>query len=607
MIYPPTQLPVDNFCAAPRFWGITETMNETHQQPDGDEAVGSSPPSLRGYRSGRRLGTGGSASVWLVTSEHDGRQFAAKVFPPDGDSVTASQLRREMELLERLDHEHLVRLHEVLEAGDGLTLLMDYAAGDSLAALVGARGPLPVEEVVTILTPVARCLAYLHSHGVTHSDVAPGNVLFTQHGKPLLADLGLGRMTGQGGTSTAGTAGFAAVDTTVRGQHGRLRPEDDIHGLAALGWYALTGRVPASSDRRPPLPMVIPGVPEELALIIEAGLHPSPEQRPSAAEFEQAVLRSAQPAPVNLVPVVHESVLPHLLTRRNVLEQERQSGKRRRRFTSWKFRAPKDNPSRATNTKRPPRRRNRTRAMAAGGIFLAAVVSAGAVLAGGGAEPAVLSERTRPSQVPGSQEAAARPEATGSPEPGPSSDTEPSAGTAAPDNESAEGPRPSSSRSRLPSGLPDGMQEQLKSADPREAVKALAWLRSHAFSSGQTALLDRVNLAGSPAMSADRRIARRIEQAHHVFAGFMTEIKTVEHLQPGDAEQLPKNGQSGGARQNTAFMAVTASSDGFVEKDRQGKIIRRHQKGQQQQLVLELRHVDGRWLIANVLAAGSGG
>ena len=73
-------------------------------------------------------------------------------------------------------------------------LIMDYAAGGSLGQLVAGRGELGPGETVTVLTPIAQALAYLHGQGFTHGDVSPGNVLFTAHGKPLLADLGVARM-----------------------------------------------------------------------------------------------------------------------------------------------------------------------------------------------------------------------------------------------------------------------------------------------------------------------------------------------------------------------------------------------------------------------------
>ena len=129
-------------------------------------------------------------------------------------------------------------------ADGGLGLVMDYAAGGSLAQLVNCRGPLGVGEAVTVLTPIAQALGYLHGKGFMHSDVAPGNVLFTAHGKPLLADLGITRMVGDAAaTFPAGTDGFldpAPVDALRAG----LQPERDVYSAAAVGWYCLTGKAP---------------------------------------------------------------------------------------------------------------------------------------------------------------------------------------------------------------------------------------------------------------------------------------------------------------------------------------------------------------------------
>ena len=123
-----------------------------------------------------------------------------------------------------------------------LGLIMDYAAGGSLGQLVAGRGKLGPGETVTVLTPIAQALAYLHGQGFTHGDVSPGNVLFTAHGKPLLADLGVARMVADAAAvADAGTEGFrdpAPVDAVRAG----LQPERDVYSLAALGWYCLTGR-----------------------------------------------------------------------------------------------------------------------------------------------------------------------------------------------------------------------------------------------------------------------------------------------------------------------------------------------------------------------------
>ncbi|MDZ4353401.1 MAG: protein kinase, partial [Arthrobacter sp.] len=292
-------------------------------------------PEVPGYDVGRCLGRGGGGTVWLVTDQSTGREYALKCFSASdatdpGEAEEA--IRREVRILSALDHDHLVRAHSVLRLPGGsegggdsdvdlpvagsLGLTMDYAAGGSLGQLVAGRGSLGPGETVTVLTPIGQALAYLHGQGFIHGDVSPGNVLFTAHGKPLLADLGVARMVADArAVPEAGTEGFrdpAPVDAVRAG----LQPERDVYSLAALGWYCLTGRAPEPGAQRPPLPLLVPGVPPALAAALESGLHDDRRLRPTAAELASAVHRSAGAAPVDLSVSVHPTVIPQLLTRR---------------------------------------------------------------------------------------------------------------------------------------------------------------------------------------------------------------------------------------------------------------------------------------------------
>ncbi|WP_223985756.1 protein kinase [Arthrobacter sp. NicSoilB8] len=298
---------------------------------------GSAAPEVPGYDVGRLLGRGGTAAVWLVTEQSTRRDYALKCFDPGGETTeegggarareAEEAVRREVRILSALDHDHLLRAHAVLrlrgpwsgpDSGDALALLLDYAPGGSVAELVAGRGRLGAGETVTVLTPIAQALEYLHSQGFTHGDVSPGNVLFTAHGKPLLADAGLARMVADvGSAGVAGTQGFsdpAPVDAVRAG----LQPERDVYSLAAVGWYCLTGQPPGPGVRRPPLPLLVPGVPAALAAALEAGLDEERRRRPSAAELAAAVYRSAAAEPVDLSVTAHPSVVPQLLTRRAV-------------------------------------------------------------------------------------------------------------------------------------------------------------------------------------------------------------------------------------------------------------------------------------------------
>ncbi|MFD1214770.1 protein kinase, partial [Arthrobacter sp. GCM10027362] len=264
-------------------------------------------PEVEGLEVVRWLGSGASASAWLARDD-DGTEYALKVYRP-AVRPGGGGLDGELVLLARLEHEHLVRAHRQVATSLGPGLLLTFAAGGSLAALVAARGPLTAGEAVTVLTPLGQVLAFLHAQGVSHGDVSPGNVLFTAVGKPLLADLEAGRVAGSAPLRQAATPGFQPASEPAG-------PAADIYALGALGWYGLTGRVPAATEARPPLGILCPGVPAELVAVLEEALDDEPSARPSAADFARRVYRCAPAEPLDLAGAVHPSVVPQLLTRR---------------------------------------------------------------------------------------------------------------------------------------------------------------------------------------------------------------------------------------------------------------------------------------------------
>ena len=584
---------------------------------------GSAAPAVQGYSVCRRLGRGGSAEVWLVSQDTTGVKLALKCFgrPPGSvESGTADSrpavtreedVRRELLVMSVLDHEHLVKAYGVVrtdkpgrtgEAEEGsFGLLMDYAAGGSLQQLVAARGTLSVGETVTVLTPIAQVLGYLHGKGFTHSDVAPGNVLFTAHGKPLLADLGVARMVGDAsGVPDLHTDGFAdpaPVDAVRAG----LQPERDVYAAAALGWYCLTGQPPPPSAARPPLSLLVPDVPAELAAALEAGLSDDRRQRPAAAELATAVYRSAAAAPVDLSRSVHDTVLPELLTRRPVPPS---GGRLRKRLFAWRRRL------KTTRWGRSPGRLSARAAPAgtAASLPQAAVRHAGvrnavsqaavrhAAVRHAAARHRTATQSSRRLAVAGSVLTAAvlagavllgLPEAA-----------QESGQVAQESGRAAQQSGPAAREAVLPAGspgspqgseVPDDVRRRLAAKDPAEAVLGLAQLRSLALREGMLHLLDEVNAPNTPARAADRRIRAGLEEAGTVLAGFTTSLS--------GARRLP---ESTPAR---AVVAVTSSTSAYEERSAGGAVVATGARQQDIRLRLVLVQVEGRWRIADILRA----
>lgn len=577
-------------------------------------AAGHEPqrPAAPGFIVQRWLGSGASASVWLVREAATGTEYALKVLSdPRGSAanrddagappmtrraalhgpvaeagrpapwavVSNMPLRetavaaadRESALLTGGRHEHLLQANGQVATDRGPGLLLEYAAGGSLAALVAARGPLAVGEAVTILTPVASALDYLHGIGVVHGDVSPGNVLFTAVGKPLLADLGVARALGSARPPAAGTPGYRAPHRVT--DEGGLDPEADVYALAAIGWFALTGRVPGATAHRPPMGALVPDVPDELVALLEEGLAERADERPSAAEFARRVIRTARPESLDLTASAHPSVASQLLTRRErerrragLLDKKRPAplpGLRSRPRIRTRLLLPLRLPERGTGARerRPPAG---VAARPAAGRWGRAALALTAVAAAAGMTLVAASISAPPSareagQVTGRgqsvQQVAAAPR---------------------------EGRTPVPPQARA---MPADLEQALHGEDPAASVPALAWLRAEALRTRSATLLKRVNIPGTAVMDTDRDIIAALTDAGDWLQDFET---TVEDLAIDPAAKT--SGQP-------VMVAATVITSPFRQVRADGSVVQDHTEPSVQRIQLELVRQDAGWLI----------
>jgi protein kinase-like protein/pentapeptide repeat protein len=262
-------------------------------------------PQVPGFVARTLLGFGTHGEVWSADDLTTGDQVALKIgrqvsAVPFGASVDPST-QHETALLCRIDHPHIVRLQRVVPLADGgLAMVLDLAAGGSLASLVAARGRLDPGEVSTLLVPLAAALDHLHRRGVVHGDLAPGNVLFTADGRPQLGDLGVARVLGTRTEAAWATPGFTDPALVVPdGDELDLRAAD-LWGLAAIGWFALTGRPPEPTGCAAP-DQTAPAGASALGELLAQCLAPVPAQRPSLTEVADLAWQAARPVPVRLV------------------------------------------------------------------------------------------------------------------------------------------------------------------------------------------------------------------------------------------------------------------------------------------------------------------
>jgi serine/threonine-protein kinase len=180
------------------------------------------------YAIERELGHGGMATVYLAEEHKHARLVAIKVLHAElAASLGAERFLREIGIVARLSHPHIVPLIDSGDADGVLYYVSPYVQGGSLRDRLKREGPLPVRDALRIAREVGTALDYAHRNGFVHRDVKPENILFAD-GQAVLADFGVARAYG------------ARTDE---------RPHDITEAGFALGTPAYMSPEQASGDR----------------------------------------------------------------------------------------------------------------------------------------------------------------------------------------------------------------------------------------------------------------------------------------------------------------------------------------------------------------------
>ncbi len=153
------------------------------------------------YLVARNLGRGGMGEVYLATDTRLDRQVAIKALPAHfaQDSDRLTRFQREAKILASLNHSGIGAIYGLEEADGRQYLILEYVDGETLAERL-ARGPIPVEETLTLARQIAESVEVAHDKGIIHRDLKPGNVMVTHHGRVKVLDFGLARSADERGS-----------------------------------------------------------------------------------------------------------------------------------------------------------------------------------------------------------------------------------------------------------------------------------------------------------------------------------------------------------------------------------------------------------------------
>ena len=201
------------------------------------------------YTIERELGAGGMATVYLADDLKHERKVAVKVLKPElAAALGPDRFPREIRILARLQHPHILPLLDSGEAAGFLFYTMPYIPGESLRQRIDRDGALPVPEAVRIMREVADALAAAHAAGVLHRDIKPGNVMLSGR-HALVMDFGVAKALSDAGGEKMTTVGVAVGTPTYMSPEQatgseHLDARSDIYALGILAYEMLTGHPP---------------------------------------------------------------------------------------------------------------------------------------------------------------------------------------------------------------------------------------------------------------------------------------------------------------------------------------------------------------------------
>jgi serine/threonine protein kinase/Tfp pilus assembly protein PilF len=198
------------------------------------------------YSIDRELGRGGMATVYLAQDCKHERLVALKVLHPElAASLGSDRFLREIKTAARLNHPHILPLHDSGEADGFLYYVMPYVEGESLRERLDREHQLPIEEAVHHARSIAAALDYAHRQNIVHRDIKPENLMLYE-GEAMVMDFGIAKAVSVAGHDTLTQTGMmvgtpAYVSPEQAAGEANIDGKSDQYSLGCVLYEMLSG------------------------------------------------------------------------------------------------------------------------------------------------------------------------------------------------------------------------------------------------------------------------------------------------------------------------------------------------------------------------------
>ncbi|MES9991160.1 MAG: protein kinase [Candidatus Thiodiazotropha sp.] len=268
---------------------------------------------IPGYSIIRKVGSGGSADVYLAVQQNLNRRVALKLLKGalTADTKFGERFKREGRIIAQLNHPHIIPVYDIGEHHGYYYMAMEYLKGGDLRDQ--AEG-LTLKDLLQTMLQVTDALQTAHERGFIHRDIKPANILFRNSHQAVLTDFGIARQT-ESLTQMTVTGAMLGTPAYMSPEQIAGRPLDgrtDLYSLGVSLFEMLTGYQPYRGDSMMSVAIQhlnakIPSLPRAsspLQKLIDQLLTKDPEQRiPDAKTLAEEILRILERSDITTTPL----------------------------------------------------------------------------------------------------------------------------------------------------------------------------------------------------------------------------------------------------------------------------------------------------------------
>ena len=212
--------------------------------------IGEKRLTVQGYRIVSKIGRGGSSIVYLAERETDKQQVVLKILDAKAglDEILLQRFVQEFDIISSIDHPNVVKIYDRGFSDRHAYIAMEYFPNGSLAEVI-PRG-LNGRQALSLLAQAAGALREVHTRGVIHRDIKPGNLMARADGSIVLADFGIAKRLGNDLGHTRhgelyGTPYYVSPEQ-IEGSPATI--QSDIYSLGIIFHEMLTGKRPFDAE-----------------------------------------------------------------------------------------------------------------------------------------------------------------------------------------------------------------------------------------------------------------------------------------------------------------------------------------------------------------------